>query len=150
MLGISYAPEHDPLLALKKRSHAVVSCYAQGRDYHDVLSSALKRVAVALQRASGAAVKVFVDTAPLMEKPLAAAAARLISKPLGPGLGKINACVISNTTWRHVSNVPENPGTLKTCRHLNLTRSAAVSAAPGTFRCARSPRSQLHGSSRAR
>jgi epoxyqueuosine reductase len=74
MLGISYAPEHDPLLALKKRSHAVVSCYAQGRDYHDVLSSALKRVAVALQRASGAEVKVFVDTAPLMEKPLAAAA----------------------------------------------------------------------------
>jgi epoxyqueuosine reductase len=74
MLGISYAPERDPLLALKMHTHGLISCYAQGRDYHDVLSSALKRVAGALQRASGAEVKVFVDTAPLMEKPLAAAA----------------------------------------------------------------------------
>jgi epoxyqueuosine reductase len=74
MLGISYAPERDPLLALEKRCNAIISCYAQGRDYHDILSSALKGVAAALQRASGAEVKVFVDTAPLMEKPLAAAA----------------------------------------------------------------------------
>src|SRR5262249_8579878 len=73
MLGTSYAPERDPLLALKKRSHGLISCYAQGRDYHHVLGSALKRVAAALQRASAAEVKVFVATAALTEKPRAAA-----------------------------------------------------------------------------
>src|SRR5262245_43201075 len=74
MLGISYAPEDDPLAVLAERSRGAVSCYAQSADYHDVVKAGLKRVAGALQRASGAEVKVFVDTAPLMEKPLAQAA----------------------------------------------------------------------------
>jgi epoxyqueuosine reductase len=74
MLGMSYAPAGDPLAVLAQRSRGAVSCYAQGRDYHDVVKAALKRVAGALERASGAEVKVFVDTAPLMEKPLAQAA----------------------------------------------------------------------------
>jgi epoxyqueuosine reductase len=74
MLGMSYAPATDPLEALAERSHGVISCYAQGKDYHDVVRSGLKRVAGSLARASGADVKLFVDTAPLMEKPLAAAA----------------------------------------------------------------------------
>jgi epoxyqueuosine reductase len=74
MLGTSYAPDDDPLAVLALRSRGAVSCYAQGRDYHDVVKAGLKRVAGALARASGAEVKVFVDTAPLMEKPLAAAA----------------------------------------------------------------------------
>jgi epoxyqueuosine reductase len=74
MLGMSYAPEDDPLAVLAERSRGAISCYAQSRDYHDVVKAGLKRVAGALQRASGAEVKVFVDTAPLMEKPLAEAA----------------------------------------------------------------------------
>jgi epoxyqueuosine reductase len=74
MLGMSYAPKGDPLAVLAERSRGAVSCYAQSKDYHDVVKAALKRVAGALQRASGAEVKVFVDTAPLMEKPLAEAA----------------------------------------------------------------------------
>jgi epoxyqueuosine reductase len=74
MLGVSYAPDHDPLAVLSNSSRGAISCYAQGRDYHDVVKGRLKMVAAALARMSGADVKVFVDTAPLMEKPLAQAA----------------------------------------------------------------------------
>jgi epoxyqueuosine reductase len=74
MLGMSYAPEEDPLAVLAERSRGAISCYAQSRDYHDVVRAGLERVAGALAEASGAEVKVFVDTAPLMEKPLAEAA----------------------------------------------------------------------------
>ncbi len=74
MLGLSYAPDRDPLELLEEKERGVISVYAQGADYHDILKPRLKRVAGALQRATGADVKVFVDTAPLMEKPLAALA----------------------------------------------------------------------------
>jgi epoxyqueuosine reductase len=74
MLGMNYAPKSDPLAALGHPERGVISCYAQCSDYHDVVKSGLKRVAGALARESGAAVKVFVDTAPLMEKPLGEAA----------------------------------------------------------------------------
>jgi len=74
MLGMNYAPAADPLAVLGKPDRGAISCYAQGRDYHDVVRAGLKRVAGSLARASGADVKIFVDTAPLMEKPLAAAA----------------------------------------------------------------------------
>lgn len=74
MLGISYAPERDPMEVLAERSRGAISCYAQGKDYHDIVKAKLKHVARRLAGASGAEVKVFVDTAPLMEKPLAAAA----------------------------------------------------------------------------
>jgi epoxyqueuosine reductase len=74
MLGMSYAPEEDPLAVLAHRARGAVSCYAQSRDYHDVVKAGLRRVAGSLARAGGAEVKVFVDTAPLMEKPLAEAA----------------------------------------------------------------------------
>jgi epoxyqueuosine reductase len=74
MLGMSYAPDSDPLAALNQPELGVISCYAQGSDYHDVVRSGLKRVAGGLARMSGADVKVFVDTAPLMEKPLGQAA----------------------------------------------------------------------------
>jgi epoxyqueuosine reductase len=74
MLGMSYAPDDDPLAVLAEPSRGAISCYAQSKDYHDVVKAGLKRVAGVLQRASGAEVKVFVDTAPLMEKPVAQAA----------------------------------------------------------------------------
>ncbi len=72
VLGLSYAPEEDPLRFLAARDRASISVYASRRDYHDVVKPRLKRVARAVQIATGADVKVFVDTAPLMEKPLAA------------------------------------------------------------------------------
>ncbi|MBX9684948.1 MAG: tRNA epoxyqueuosine(34) reductase QueG [Hyphomicrobium sp.] len=74
LVGLSYAPDGDPLAALSDKDRAVISVYAKGRDYHDVLKTRIKQLARSFARATGADVKVFVDTAPLMEKPLAAAA----------------------------------------------------------------------------
>lgn len=74
MLGMSYAPAHDPMALAEHTTRARISVYAQGRDYHDVVKGALKRLAGWLAHEAGAGVKVFVDTAPVMEKALAEAA----------------------------------------------------------------------------
>ncbi len=75
VLGANYGPPGDPLAALEERRRGAVSVYARGaRDYHDVLKKRLKRIAAWLVDETGADVKVFVDTAPVMEKPLAARA----------------------------------------------------------------------------
>lgn len=71
MLGQSYAPGSDPLDALANKDHAVISVYARGRDYHDVLKAKIQQLAGLVQKHTGGDVKIFVDTAPLMEKPLA-------------------------------------------------------------------------------
>ena len=74
VLGINYGPETDPLANLGEPSLGTVSVYARNRDYHEIIKGKLKEIAGLLARRSGAEVKVFVDTAPLMEKPLAEAA----------------------------------------------------------------------------
>lgn len=74
MLGMSYAPEENPLAALDRPERGVISVYARGKDYHDILKGKLKQLAAFLAQQGGVEVKVFVDTAPVMEKPLAAAA----------------------------------------------------------------------------
>ena len=74
MLGMSYAPANDPMALAEYPDRARISVYAQGRDYHDVVKGALKRLAGWLAHEAGADVKVFVDTAPVMEKALAEAA----------------------------------------------------------------------------
>lgn len=74
LLGINYGPESDPLAILGERSLGTISVYARNRDYHEIIKGKLKDLAGLLARRSGAEVKVFVDTAPLMEKPLAEAA----------------------------------------------------------------------------
>ena len=77
MLGMDYGPAGDPLANLADGGAANVSVYARHRDYHDVVKGRLKELAGWLARAGdaeGAGVKVFVDTAPVMEKPLAEAA----------------------------------------------------------------------------
>jgi epoxyqueuosine reductase len=71
VLGMNYGPDHDPLAALDDRTGAAISVYAQGDDYHEVIKKRLKQLAGWVQRTFGGEVKVFVDTAPLMEKPLA-------------------------------------------------------------------------------
>lgn len=91
MLAETYTPEHDSLEALEHRDCGTISAYAQGRDYHDVVKKRLKKVARWLVAESGCEVKVFVDTAPVMEKPLAQAAGlgwqgkhtNLLSRDLG-------------------------------------------------------------------
>ena len=72
MLGMNYGPAGDPLALLADRGAANISVYARHRDYHDVIKGKLKELAGWLVSASGGDVKVFVDTAPVMEKPLAA------------------------------------------------------------------------------
>jgi epoxyqueuosine reductase len=74
MLGMNYGPDRDPLETLAQRDRGAISVYAQNRDYHDVVKGKLKTIAGKLAARSGGDVKVFVDTAPVMEKPLAAAA----------------------------------------------------------------------------
>jgi epoxyqueuosine reductase len=74
LVGLNYGPDSDPLALLAEKSRGSISVYARNRDYHDVIKGKLKDLAGLLARRSGAEVKVFVDTAPLMEKPLAEAA----------------------------------------------------------------------------
>jgi epoxyqueuosine reductase len=74
MLGVNYGPDENPLAALEKRSFGAISVYAQGDDYHDVIKKRLKTLARWFAAESGEELKVFVDTAAVMEKPLAQAA----------------------------------------------------------------------------
>jgi len=71
VLGMNYGPEHSPLEILDRKDRGAVSVYAQSRDYHDVVKKRLKRVARWMHQHFAEEVKVFVDTAPVMEKPLA-------------------------------------------------------------------------------
>jgi epoxyqueuosine reductase len=96
MLGLNYGGAHtdDPLAILKRRDRGAISVYAQGSDYHDVIKPRLKALARWLVAHAGGDVKVFVDTAAVMEKPLAAAAGigwqgkhtNLVSRQLGSWL----------------------------------------------------------------
>ncbi|ODM44232.1 tRNA epoxyqueuosine(34) reductase QueG [Cereibacter johrii] len=91
MLAELYTPEEDPRQVLEARGHGAVSVYAQGRDYHDLVKKRLKRLGRWLGAEAGCEIKVFVDTAPVMEKPLAQAAGlgwqgkhtNLLSRELG-------------------------------------------------------------------
>ena len=91
MLAELYTPGHDPLAVLDQRDRGAVSVYAQGRDYHDLVKKRLKRLGGWLVNLTGCEIKVFVDTAPVMEKPLAQAAGlgwqgkhtNLLSRTLG-------------------------------------------------------------------
>jgi epoxyqueuosine reductase len=74
MLGVNYGPDDDPLAILKQRTRGAISVYAQGDDYHDVIKKRLKALARWLTASTQCEVKVFVDTAAVMEKPLAQAA----------------------------------------------------------------------------
>ena len=91
VLAHNYAPEHDPLEILTKPDKAAISVYAQNKDYHDVIKKRLKQLARWLIAEAGGEVKVFVDTAPVAEKPLGQAAGlgwqgkhtNLVSRELG-------------------------------------------------------------------
>lgn len=91
MLAEAYTPETDPTAGLSQTDRGVISCYAQGKDYHDLVKRRLKRLGRWLLDQAGGEIKVFVDTAPVMEKPLAQAAGlgwqgkhtNLLSRDLG-------------------------------------------------------------------
>jgi epoxyqueuosine reductase len=91
MLAEDYGPALDPLAVLARRDRGAISVYAQNRDYHDVVKARLKRLGRWVIDTAGGEIKVFVDTAPVMEKPLAQAAGlgwqgkhtNLVSRDLG-------------------------------------------------------------------
>ncbi len=87
MLGHNYAPDHNPMEKLAKKSSGNISCYAQNEDYHDIIKKKLKQIARWMAQKYGCEVKVFVDTAPVMEKPLAQSA--------GLGWQGKHTCVVS-------------------------------------------------------
>lgn len=121
MLAEPYGPDHNPLSDLENQSCGVVSVYARNRDYHDVLKKRMKRVARWLVAETGCELKVFVDTAPVPEKPLGQAAGlgwqgkhtNLVSRDLGNWffLGAIF------TTLRLPTDTPEvdHCGTCRRC-----------------------------------
>ena len=74
VLGVSYGPDRDPLEILAQKERAAISVYAQGDDYHELIKGRLKQLGGWMAARLGGQLKVFVDTAPLMEKPLAQAA----------------------------------------------------------------------------
>ena len=94
VLGLNYGPDSDPLATLAERSRGTISVYAQGDDYHELIKGRLKTLAGKIVARLGGEVKVFVDTAPLMEKPLAQRAGlgwqgkhtNLVSRELGSWL----------------------------------------------------------------
>ena len=71
VLGLNYGPDHDPLPEMQDQSAGYISVYARGDDYHELIKGRLKTLAGQIAARTGQEVKVFVDTAPLMEKPLA-------------------------------------------------------------------------------
>jgi epoxyqueuosine reductase len=94
VLGLNYGPQSNPLAALERRDRGAISVYAQGDDYHGLIKGRLKTLAGALAAKARCQVKAFIDTAPLMEKPLAEAAGlgwqgkhtNLVSRELGSWL----------------------------------------------------------------
>jgi epoxyqueuosine reductase len=94
VVGLNYGPEEDPLASLGRRDRGTISVYARNRDYHDLIKGRLKQLAAWMHARLGAKVKVFVDTAPVLEKPLAAQAGlgwqgkhtNLVSRELGSWL----------------------------------------------------------------
>jgi epoxyqueuosine reductase len=131
-LAMSYAPEGDPLANLERPAIGNISVYARNRDYHDVMKGMLKHLAQFIVARGGAGVKVFVDTAPVMEKPLAAQAGlgwqgkhtNLVSRRHGSWLflGEIYTSLVL---------APDAPGTNRCgtcCRCLDICPTAAFPA----------------------
>jgi len=134
MLGINYGPDADPLAALEQKSIGNISVYARNRDYHELIKGRLKELAGLLARRTGAEVKVFVDTAPLMEKPLAEAAGIgwqgkhtvLVSRKFGSWL--FLGAILTDTVLPADPSHPESCGTCSRCLDICPTN-----AFPGPF-----------------
>jgi epoxyqueuosine reductase len=134
-LGMSYAPGHDPLALEGVGDKGRISVYAQGGDYHDTVKKALKALGRWLVEAAPADIKVFVDTAPVMEKPLAEAAGlgwqgkhtNLVSRSHGSWL-------FLGAIYTTLDLVPDAPGE-ETCGSCTACQSACpTNAFPEPFR----------------
>lgn len=133
MLGLNYGPEGDPLASLAKPDCATISVYARNRDYHDLIKGRLKQLAAfMLKRAGSGDAKVFVDTAPVMEKPLAQSAGvgwqgkhtNLVSRDFGSWL--FLGAIFTNL---HLAADPLEPDHCGSCRKcLDICPTAAFPA----------------------
>jgi len=124
-----YTPAIDPMSRLDEKSMGVISVYALNRDYHDVFKGKLKRLAQDFARASGAEVKIFVDTAPLMEKPLAAQAGlgwqgrhtNLVSREAGNWF--FIGTILTNATLAPDEAEQDHCGTCRACLDICPTKA---------------------------
>jgi epoxyqueuosine reductase len=132
MLAMNYGPADDPLDATRHRGAAAISVYARHRDYHEVIKGRLKTLAgwlVATAGRDGAEVKVFVDTAPVMEKPLAAAAGigwqgkhtNLVSREFGSWL--FLGAIFSDIDLPPDVPEPDHCGSCRECLDICPTRA---------------------------
>ena len=121
VLGINYGPESNPLNDLKKINRGYISIYSRRRDYHKVIKSKLKTLARHIQKIEPSKVKVFVDTAPLMEKPIASAAGlgwqgkhtNLVSRKYGSWL--FLGVILTNIYFKNKKEIKSNCGTCRKC-----------------------------------
>jgi epoxyqueuosine reductase len=121
MLALNYGPDSDPMASLERADRATISVYARNRDYHDLIKGRLKEIAGRFAARSGADVKVFVDTAPVMEKPLAAAAGlgwqgkhtNLVSREFGSWL--FLGAIFTTAEIETDMPEPDNCGSCRAC-----------------------------------
>ena len=121
VLGINYGPKSNPLHDLTKIKKGYISIYSRRKDYHKVIKSKLKALARHIQKIEPSKVKVFVDTAPLMEKPLASAAGlgwqgkhtNLVSRKYGSWL--FLGVILTNIYFRNKKKIKNNCGTCSKC-----------------------------------
>jgi epoxyqueuosine reductase len=129
MVGLNYGPQTDPLADLAARDRGLISVYARGDDYHDVVKKRLKVLAGEIARQMKVEVKVFVDTAPLMEKPLGARAGlgwqgkhtNLVSRTLGSWL--FLGCVLVAAELEPDPGETDHCGTCSACLDICPTQA---------------------------
>ncbi len=132
MLGVNYGPTENPLAILEQRTHGAISVYAQGDDYHDVIKKRLKSLARWLVTNSDGEVKVFVDTAAVMEKPLGQAAGlgwqgkhtNLVSREFGSWL--FLGAIFTTSDLPHDAAETDHCGSCQAC--LDICPTAAFPA----------------------
>ena len=124
MLGVNYGPDDNPLEILARRDRAAISVYAQGDDYHDLIKKRLKTLARWLHAETGHDVKVFVDTAAVMEKPLASAAGlgwqgkhtNMVSRAFGSWL--FLGAIYTTLELPHDDAEPDRCGSCRACQDI--------------------------------
>jgi len=129
MLGLNYGPDRNPLEILAQRSRGAIATYAQGDDYHELIKSKLKQLARWLIEKAGGDVKVFVDTAAVMEKPLAEAAGlgwqgkhtNLVSREFGSWL--FLGAIFTTLDLPADAKSPDSCGTCRACLDICPTRA---------------------------
>jgi epoxyqueuosine reductase len=129
VLSMNYAPDHDPMQNLERRDAGNISVYARGRDYHDVLKGKLKQIASRIAAKEGVEVKVFVDTAPLMEKPLAARGGlgwqgkhtNLVSRDFGSWL--FLGVILTDADWGEAADQTDHCGSCTACLDICPTKA---------------------------